>query len=676
MRLSVGIKLILGFSTILLMLIFIAFQSITNYRATSITLNNLVSISDGVLGESNKVKTTLLTAIADFKRISEKENSRDINAVVSKGKEFHSAIRNSLQAIEAQVEGHQALDISDETRQLNQIVGDMWQQMESAASYRLQQIEVEQKINAWRLELSEIEITLSPYFEALFWEAQDDQSLLLLYDFYSSFLTGLNIIKNFDAVTTSQQLEAVSGAYQSWQALHLEYFLEMASLAAEIPSFREATRFLVDLTDRLDNIILSEQTGSLGLTQLYGQTLSLSQTNLDNLAQIESVIAEVLVSVEQLTEEVNLYSKGIAAEMDASINAGINILWLISAGAVVVAVVISLWMLRSIRLPMARVIEALAYLCDGDLRYRFTKHTQDEFGELSTAAEKVNTQLASMVGDIVDKSDSLRELMHATDELTDRALNQVQRQADELSSVAASMQEMTYTVTEVSNSASVAKDEVVTIIALSNNADDGMQNSQQSVSQLRGHLDSAVTVIGDMNTAVGNIEQILTVIGAIAEQTNLLALNAAIEAARAGEHGRGFAVVADEVRSLANRTQSSTSEIQSLIAGLNSAVSRSVNVIEESSSMANSSDQQFSSLAKIFVELNKSIEKLSESSDHIASIALDQSKTAEEINQQVNAISDAAEETRGEVSRVSENVLQIDGVSSDLRGMITEFKVK
>ena len=672
-RFGVAVKLSLGFSAILLILIFIALQSIDNYRATSKTLSGLITISEGILGETNKVKSSLLKTIADFKRISDKNAQTEINDIVSQSENQLQEIQSALNAIAAN--NNTDMTFLDDVNKLNKAIDSMWQQMSLSANYRLQQLTIEAEISRLNSDISKTETTLKPYFEDLFWDAEDDQSLLVLYEFYASFLTGLNIIKDFDKTTSHQQLQQVTADYKAWQSLHLEYFLEMTSLVADNPSFKEATLFLNNLTEKLDNIILSKQPVNTGLVQLKAEHLQLNLATLENLVQIERLIANTINSVQVLNRDVHDYAAQLSADMQENIQSSINILLITSIIAVAVTILISIFLLSSIRTPLKDVIEALSYLANGDLRFSFKRHNNDEFGDLSQAAEKVNTQLTGMVGNIRNKSNTLNELTSSTEKLTDQALYQVEKQASELNSVAASMQEMTYTVTEVSNSASLATEEVITIISLSDNADKRMNVSQQGISQLRGHLNSAVTVIGDMNEAVGSIEKILTVICSIAEQTNLLALNAAIEAARAGEHGRGFAVVADEVRSLANRTQLSTGEIQSIISGLNAAVTKAVDVIEEGSVMANESDQQFLSLAGILNELNESIEKLSASSEHISSIALDQSKTTEEINQQVIAISDAANDTRNEVNEVTKNISSINNVSDNLDEMITLFKI-
>jgi len=676
-HMGVAVKLVLGFATILLLLAFIAFQSIGNYRQTQQTLEQLVSISNQMLHETTVIQTTLLNLVSDFKRVAEQTESESVNAIMQQGSTRKSQIVDAIDGVAAYIDkaANVQFTTGDDVRALNGLIDKVWDQMEHSAQLKLQQFQVDQDVHTLGLSMKQTEQALKPYFEDLFWEAYDDQQLVVLYEFYSSFLIGLNVAKDIEIASDVATINSSTMAYTDWQSTHLEYFLSMTSMVAQNEAFRDASIRLDEMTKKIDALVQGTNETE-GLLSKRAQSVGLALEAVSDVDQVDSAIEETLASVSELNAGATAFSQEIAADMQRSVSSAITILIMTSLLATVAAVVISLLVMRSIRKPMDVVINALSRLSSGDLTFKFKHHSQDEFGELSRATERVTDRLTDMIGSVAARSEALNEISCTTDVRTKNMLDRVVNQAQELGSIATSMQEMTYTVTEVANSASATREEVNIINQLSASADQDMHISQKGISELRGHLESAVSVIGEMNGAVEDIEKILNVIRSIAEQTNLLALNAAIEAARAGEHGRGFAVVADEVRNLANRTQDSTSEIDSLTEGLNEAVSKAVSVIEQGAKMANESDARISSLTQILTELNSSIEKLGSSSDHIASIATDQSATADDINQQLVAISDAAEGTREEVNEVAKNISEVGSVSDSLRDMISFFKLE
>ncbi|TXR51333.1 methyl-accepting chemotaxis protein [Reinekea thalattae] len=671
---SVASKLIAGFAAIVLMLLFIATQSISDYHHTQKTMKQLVSLSESMLQETTRVQSSLLVFLSDFKKTTEQTTTEGVQSVLAEADQQKQLIQAALTAVASYISQDSKFSYASDAdiEQEKQAIETIWLQVESAASIKRQQLELEQQRQAISEELTQVEATLDAYFDELIWKAFGDEQLLVLAELYSSFLTSFNVIKDLDLAMTLENLNEAEQKFGDWQADHLQYSYALLQLVYENEAFREDAEFVDQMTASIERLVVAED----GLLVARAQAIRLQQQAQTNLEQADVSIGATLDAVIELNEHANLYSQLIAKDIERSMQRSILMIMFSSVVAVVVSVLISLLVLQSIRKPLKLMMQALRKLANGDLSYRFKRHSNDEFGELSAATEQVNHRLTEMITAIKQGSDHLSKVSVSTQASSDKTLQQVELQANELNSIATSMQEMTHTVTVVADSAVAAKEEVVLVNHLSTNADQNMRTGQQGISALRGHLSTAVSLIGRTSEAVGNIEQILLVIRSIAEQTNLLALNAAIEAARAGEQGRGFAVVADEVRSLANRTESSTSEIDALIAELNRSVIDASAAIEEGSVMANDNDERFSELMSIFLELNQSIEKLGRSSDHIANIASDQALTAEEINQQVVAISDAAEDAKQEVSDVAANIADVAEVSDRLQSMITAFNIE
>ncbi|MBX2807463.1 MAG: methyl-accepting chemotaxis protein [Cellvibrionaceae bacterium] len=676
-RIGVAAKISSGFTCILIFLIIIAFQSLKNYSDTSTILDRLIGIFESIVNETNDVQVSLLRSIADFKRVSSQSEIAAITAIANTSKDNIDAVKAVVDHIAGVIEQQNITDFvsTDSLDDLHHAIDKTWHIMNQVADVKIKQIDTEADIADIRATIANIEAELQTYFEDLFWEAEDDQTLLILQEFYGSFLLGLNIIKDVDVVRTLDALADSEQRYRNWQSSHLEKFLSMSSLVARYPDFQEAVKFLNDLTQKLDKFILGEKDKNPGMVSLRKTTIDFAIAAVSSLNDIEHSIVNTLELVEKLRNSAGEYAQQVTDDMQHIIADSIRSLILTTVAAITIAVLLSVLILRSIKIPLKRVMEGLGFLANGDLRFSFNKHTPDELGDLSIATAKVNSQLTTMVSKIIDKSVTLNQLTQATTAITADALTKVQGQTTQVASAATAMQGMVNTVDEIALSAQSSKDKVVEVSALSVDAHKGTEKSKQAIGQLRVHLESAVSVVGDMNNAVGSIEKILTVIRSIAEQTNLLALNAAIEAARAGEHGRGFAVVADEVRSLANNTQQSTNEIQLIIESLNEKSGNAVDVIQESSKMATTSDEQFSRLNSILDQLNYSMESVRESSESIANSAEEQSRTAEAINQHMIGISQSSEQTHASVTTVSGNIDSVGHVSNDLEDMTKLFKL-
>jgi methyl-accepting chemotaxis protein len=247
-----------------------------------------------------------------------------------------------------------------------------------------------------------------------------------------------------------------------------------------------------------------------------------------------------------------------------------------------------------------------------------------------------------------------------------------QRETDQ---VAAAMQEMTHTVQSVADSASKAANDA-------RDADDAASNGSQVVSRsisvinrLATEVEEARVVIQKLEDESNNIGSVLDVIKGIAEQTNLLALNAAIEAARAGEQGRGFAVVADEVRTLASRTQQSTAEIQGMIERLQSGAKQAVAAMEDGTTQARDGVSQVEAAGEALSTITKTISVILDMNTHIAQAAVEQSTVSEEINRNIANISTVAHDTAQGVSATTLASEELHELAIELAGQVGKFKV-
>ena len=312
---------------------------------------------------------------------------------------------------------------------------------------------------------------------------------------------------------------------------------------------------------------------------------------------------------------------------------------------------------------------------EGDLTRRVPVESGDDLGQLATSFNMVLTNLQGMVGTIQKLSDDLgneaKQLSTAARDNNDG----VTRQADLISMVATAINEMQSAIEEVAGNASRAAE--VTIQAQQRGENGGriIRNSSEQVQALALQISKAVEVIRKLSEDSENITSVLDVIRGVAEQTNLLALNAAIEAARAGEQGRGFAVVADEVRTLAQRTQQSTQDIQRMITALQTGVSDIVSVMETGSEQAGETERLATEAESELKVILKSMNDISDVNSSVASATEEQTQVIEEINRNIVNINELAAESSRRSGRINGISSTLDSYADQLRQQTGRFRV-
>lgn len=333
--------------------------------------------------------------------------------------------------------------------------------------------------------------------------------------------------------------------------------------------------------------------------------------------------------------------------------------------------------IRGMLHPLDTMAEAVAALSrgNGDLTHRLAVIQQDEIGVVT---RHINTFLDLLHDMMLKIANSSRELDQQAGQSRDMAAKNnvsLQHQQQEISQIATAVHEMSATANEV---ASNAEQTAQAVRESANNCEEGKQviaRNQQSITRLAGEVEQASNIIRELEQNALQINTILATIQGIAEQTNLLALNAAIEAARAGEQGRGFAVVADEVRVLSQRTQKSTGEIRAMIETLQRNTHQAVATMDQSQSLAKDSVDEAQSATIALEQITHAITQISDMAMQISSAAEEQRAVTEEVGRNIQATKDVSDELSDTARRSNELSADLHEISRDLNQQVNSFRV-
>ncbi|NRB70040.1 MAG: methyl-accepting chemotaxis protein, partial [Vibrio sp.] len=349
------------------------------------------------------------------------------------------------------------------------------------------------------------------------------------------------------------------------------------------------------------------------------------------------------------------------------------------AGVVLVILGLATIALLASRLVMP-IREVVARLDDiasgeGDLTQRLEVKSQDEIGQLAIGFNQFLDKLQSIISDVVETTLQIGTTTEQSHVAAQQTRSSSDSQFKEVDLVATASEEMTQTAGLVVQNAEIAVSEAEKANHAADSGKKVIEQSQTEMVRLVERMTAAVPVVEELARNNANITEILTVIEGISEQTNLLALNAAIEAARAGEQGRGFAVVADEVRGLASRTQSSVGEIRQVIENVQQGTQDVVNAIQDGNNLANDSAQQVERAVSQLNQVFDAIASINDMNSQIVKAAEEQQSVSAEVNQSVSNIRDLSAQILSQAEESETVSTQIGRLSQRQQQLVSQFKV-
>ena len=396
-------------------------------------------------------------------------------------------------------------------------------------------------------------------------------------------------------------------------------------------------------------------------------------TNL--LASAEEQTASAMKSLAGLLNQASHAAEVIQSDSTSQVSNAITLIFVVVLASILLAIFIATVTVRSISIPLAKVNQILGVVASGDMTQKLDDSAQDEFGDLARNCNKVIANLQQLIQGIISRSTQLAAASEQTSAITVQTTQAIREQKSQVTQAATATTEMSSTAQGVLQSANDAVAEI-------KNADNEAERvkgisveNKNIILQLSHEVEQASVVINKLHKDSASIGSILDVIRGIAEQTNLLALNAAIEAARAGEQGRGFAVVADEVRSLASKTQASTQEIQAMIQVLQSGAHAAVEAMNKGKKQAENCVEKTEIATKALDSITHAVHLAHDMSEQISDAAKEQNQVSHEISKLLESIVSIAEETASGAEQTSESSHEVARLAEELRVSVEQFKV-
>jgi len=478
-------------------------------------------------------------------------------------------------------------------------------------------------------------------------------------------------------VSTVVDLTRTNAANTS-ETLSNEVKNRMIDIIAKMEVIKAEAGSSIDMVAELDEKIsaINEQlTSADGILELKANKLKAEASATTLLATAEQQTIDASAALSVLLKKAREAAGEIQQEAESSVTSAIVLIFGVMAFSFVAAAAIALWTRNSITTPLAKVNEILGVVASGDLTKQLDDSAQDEFGELARNCNQVIGSLRQLIQGIISRSTQLAAASEQTSAITVQSTAAIREQKSQVTQAATATTEMSSTSQGVLQSSNDALAEIKHADAEAERVKGISSNNKQTILQLSQEVEQASKVINKLHQDSASIGSILDVIRGIAEQTNLLALNAAIEAARAGEQGRGFAVVADEVRSLASKTQSSTQEIQAMIQVLQSGAHAAVEAMNKGKRQAENCVAQTEVADQALDSITHAVHMAHDMSEQISHAAKEQNQVSHEISKLLESIVNIAEETASGAEQTSDSSHEVARLAEELRLSVDQFKV-
>ena len=639
-NLSMGKKLLLGFALVLLLTLGVAgtgFYTVDSILDRSYQVNQLSRVNAAILEARGQERDYALT----------------------RNEASAEALRSTLERLNRELD---ALDGLSEQQQeaMQQIRG-------SAAVYAKQFDEYGVLINrgqALRARMDDTAQKSREEFEYIELDMYDAVRVLRLQGDH---------LRGSDPLTIAESASGLTKKILDLRTFENIFINNNAQAAVDSwnESFEDVTTIGTSLKTWLDDEQKATMDGALAALASYQRAFNEFRSNRGARVALEQ---EMVGQAQSVVDAAGKMMADATAAMETQRSSAYMLLGIITVLAVVIGLAAATVISRMIVGPLRYTVQLAQRVADGDLSQSETVTRRDELGQLQQAMYAMTESLRGLIGRIGGGVGQIAAAAEQLSAVTAQTSIGVQKQREETDQVATAMHQMAATVQEVAQNAEQASLAARQADQQARQGDLVVQEAIGQIGNLSGEVEHSAQAIEELNAESGRIGSVLEVIRAVAEQTNLLALNAAIEAARAGEQGRGFAVVADEVRALARRTHDSTEEIESLIGNLQQGAQKAVEQMQTSRDLTQRTVELASEAGIALGRITESVSTIEQMNQQIAAASEEQSAVAENISESVTRVRDIGEQSASGSEQTASASAELARLGIELQGLVARFR--
>ncbi|WP_435275800.1 methyl-accepting chemotaxis protein [Psychrobium sp. nBUS_13] len=672
MTLTVANRIRLGFASILLMLFIIGGNSFYSFSNVEKETLHSKEVSFPTL----EISTALEAKLMNMQRLAIHEYYADTVSGIEKD---HNEIVTNHKTVSILLAELKELSAEDDNlsskipalmltvTEIEQTTKSLYQSKKSVLSYRSQLgsslealSEIGDNLSSTLLDITDTE-SESDQLDTIVGLANDLDNLIL------------TLIKTSEDVSNQSNAAKTSAIGK-----------ELSFISADIDS---KLQFLVSRSQGIVDVELLEALGNdyqrlkpllSGSQSIESIRLSLLESKVQSFSLHQTTNKQTEIGVKQVKLVLKAASDSAEASEELileSVSAGKMQVAIVVIIAVLISILVSYRTVSSISQPLNRINKALRSLANGDLTQTVNHDAKDEFGELTENINHLSVSLKDVITSIANGSRQLATASEQTSSITQETTQAIGEQQVQVDQAAAAINEMSLSASQVSDHADSTLDEVQQTNRKAIEIAKISEGNKTTITSLSSDISNAADVINKLHDDSTDIGSIIDVIRGIAEQTNLLALNAAIEAARAGEQGRGFAVVADEVRNLANRTQQSTTQINDMVELIQTGAQDAVKVMEVSQEHAQACVSDSEKTSNALHEMSDALVRVEEKSGQISLAAQEQNVVSNEISQLLESIVEIANGTSQGASQTEQATTEVANLAVELQTAAGNFKV-